>query len=86
MKKFLIHLLGGLTADENLNISLCSRAMGEYTALCNLRHFAEQMNGLPADEWCKLMYNHIVGYGKRLEEETSVHDASASGNTTTSND
>lgn len=73
MKKFIINLLGGYTKDEfedkQLNLALIEKRIGAYNTLLNLRHFAEQMNGISADEWSKRMYDHICGSIKRLEAE-----------------
>lgn len=75
MRKFLIHLLGGHTHKEMCDEIVRSSTLARLDALYTIQEFADQMNGMPADDWCKMMYNHICGYIKRLENEeaTTLH-------------
>lgn len=84
MRKFIIHALGGLTKEECVQHNIEHYDLGCRNTADMFKRFADQMNGLPADDWCKLMYNHILGYVKRLE--TTVPDGSPSGNTEASHD
>lgn len=82
----LIHLLGGHTSQELRESNQKSLDRGYNYACEDFKHFADQMNGMPADDWCKLMYSHICGSIKRLESSTTVPDGSPSGNTEESHD
>lgn len=75
IKSFLIHLLGGHTHKEMCDELVRSNTLARLDTLYTIRKFAEQMNGIPADDWCKRMYNHICGCIKRLENEeaTTLH-------------
>ena len=75
MKKFLIHLLGGFTKEECAQFNVEHYDLGCRNTVDMLKRFADQMNGMPADDWCKIMYNHVVAYGERLEETVSRTDA-----------
>ena len=62
MKKFktwLIHLLGGVTVSESMESDKNSAHLGAYTALYLIKGYAEFLNGKPADEWSKLVYEQI---------------------------
>lgn len=74
MKKFLIHLLGGYTLSDLCTINDATIDSTKLDTLYTLKSFADQMNGLPADEWCSLMYNQILGTIARLEKETTNSD------------
>lgn len=81
MKKFktwLIHLLGGITVRESFESDKNSAYLGAYTALSIIKGYAESLNGKPADEWSKLVYEQIcrqlesVGNGTD-EERPAAH-------------
>lgn len=78
MKKFLIHLLGGFTKEECIQHNVNHYNLGCSNTADMFKRFADQMNGTPADEWCKLMYNHITGYLKRLEKPDSTRNIETS--------
>ena len=67
----IIHLLGGFTKEECVQHNVEHYDLGCRNTADMFKRFADQMNGLPADEWCKMMYNHIIGYGKRLANENT---------------
>lgn len=56
MRKFLIHLLGGFTLKEIQESNTNSAEIGSYMTLVKIRAYAQYLNGLSADEWCKKMY------------------------------
>ena len=72
IKTWLIHQLGGITRTEACNVKHDNLSTGTYVALVSLRIFADSMNGKPADEWCKLMYDHICHQIERMERSTEV--------------
>ena len=59
LKTWLIHLLGGMTVSESMESDKNSAYLGAYTALSLIKGYAESLNGKPADEWCKLVYEQI---------------------------
>lgn len=77
MKKFLIHFLGGITKEECRNMQSISYRCGAYSTLHDLKSFSDQMDGTPADDWCKLIYNHICGSIHRVMTETQEAGAAA---------
>ena len=66
-KTFLIHLLGGVTVSESFE---SGTYLGAYTALYIIKGYAESLNGKPADEWCKLMYEQICKQLESVEHRT----------------
>ena len=61
IKTWLIHLLGGVTEEEEelRGIDLNSAYFGAHMTLTIIKEYADRLNGTPADEWCKLMYKQI---------------------------
>lgn len=88
MKKiriYLIHLLGGVTKRESSrarikkSIKLVNKALplGSLVAVRNLKGYADRLNGIPADEWCKRMYDAItddVEKYEKLFDKANEHD------------
>nr|DAI84125.1 MAG TPA: hypothetical protein [Caudoviricetes sp.] len=72
IKAWLIHQLGGITRTEACNVKRDNLSTGTYVTLVSLRRFADKMNGKPADEWCKRMYDHISDQIWRMERTTEV--------------
>lgn len=72
IKTWLIHQLGGITRTEACNVKRDNLSTGTYVALVSLRIFADNMNGKPADEWFKRMYDHICKQIERMERTTEV--------------
>ena len=82
IKTYLIHLLGGVTKREALNehfkntIKLVTDVtgktlpLGSLVAVKHLKSYAESLNGIPADDWCKRMYDalsaDVENYQKKL--------------------
>lgn len=69
MRKFLIHLLGGFTLKETQESNTNSAEIGSYMTLVKIRAYAQSLNGLSADEWCKKMYNLINEEIKQYDKE-----------------
>lgn len=78
IKTWLIHLLGGMAVSELQESNYNSACIGRYAALRDVKDYADSLNGKPADEWCKLMYEFICGMQERLthgtdEERPTAH-------------
>ena len=92
MKKiriYLIHLLGGVTKREARHAHIHKMEelvpdvirktlpLGCLTAVERLKKLADSLNGIPADEWCKRMYdalsddvvNYKIQFNKANEDE-----------------
>lgn len=69
MRKFLIRLLGGFTLKEIQESNTNSAEIGSYMTLVKIRAYAQSLNGLSADEWCKKMYNLINEEIKQYDKE-----------------
>lgn len=78
MKKFLIHLLGGITPEESAQSNDHCLTIGQISAYKNIKALADSMYG---KDWTNTVYNHILGCLTRLESPTTVPDDSPSGNT-----
>lgn len=88
MKKiriYLIHLLGGVTKRESSrarikkSIKLVNKTLplGSLVAVRNLKGYADSLNGIPADEWCKRMYVAITADVEKYEkmfDKANEHD------------
>lgn len=71
IKTYLIHLLGGVTKRELFHAHIKHTSefitlvedkvlpLGSLIAATNLKRYADSLNGIPADEWCKRMYDAI---------------------------
>ena len=72
IRKYLIHLLGGVTEEElNWSIKYAVRRTG-YAAADAMLLFMKNCNGMHADEWCKNVYGYTCEIyeraAKSLEE------------------
>ena len=65
IKTKLIHWLGGYTEAELRENSREACNAGEESMLYSLKVFADRLYGLPADDWCKKMYERIIQCLKR---------------------
>ena len=85
IKDYLIHLLGGVTKREatrariRKNIKLINKTLplGSLVAVRNLKGYADSLNGIPADEWCKRMYDAItadIEKYQRMFDKANDHD------------
>lgn len=70
IKTWLIHLLGGVTVEESKKSGKGYYRIGMLFTLADLKHYAESLNGKPADEWCKLMYEEICKHLGSLTDGT----------------
>ena len=84
IKTYLIHLLGGVTKREALgehvkdtlklahDVTERTLPLGSLIAARHLKRYADSINGIPADEWCKRMYDAISydveKYDKQFDE------------------
>lgn len=59
LKNRIVTLLGGLTVEEAKTSNRNSYDIGIYSTYVSILRFADGLNGKPADEWCKLMYEHL---------------------------
>ena len=66
----IIHLLGGVTREENVSSNIQYLYFGSLTRVRRIRNYLDLMNGMPAEEWCKAAYNYIVRIEKELGEKT----------------
>ena len=58
IRKYLIHLLGGVTEEElNWSIKYAVRRTG-YAAADAMLLFMKNCNGMHPDEWCKNVYGY----------------------------
>lgn len=60
IKVWIIRKLGGFVAADIKQTDYNSYQTGVYITLVSLRLFADNMNGVPAEEWCKRMYDHLT--------------------------
>ena len=65
---WLIGKLGGATLDECAESNRNSYQMGVYVAHVDLKMFADRMNGITTDEWCRRMYDLIITKIQALEQ------------------
>lgn len=84
IKTYLIHLLGGVTKREarhaqfrqmvELVPDVMHKALplGSLIAIKHLKRYADSLNGIPADEWCKRIYeameSDVKSYGKQFDK------------------
>lgn len=81
IKTYLIHLLGGVTKREaffahvkdtlKLANDVTERILplGSLIAARHLKRYADSLNGIPADEWCKRMYDAISSDVERYDKQ-----------------
>lgn len=56
IKNKIIHFLGGYTEEETIN----AYTKGQLYAYERVKIRAKELYGFPADEWCNLLYEHIL--------------------------
>lgn len=84
MKKiriYLIHLLGGVTKREDLidsirkgielidDMAVMAVSRGSLEAVNHLKRYADSLNGITADEWCKRMYDAIAADVEKYQRQ-----------------
>lgn len=81
IKDYLIHLLGGVTKRESFcahvkktielvtDVTGKTLLLGSLVAVKHLKKYADSLNGLPADEWCKRMYDAISSDVERYDKQ-----------------
>lgn len=72
IRKYLIHLLGGVTEEESdLAIKYAVRRTGASAAECMLLYM-KTCYGLKSDEWCKKVYDYTCETHERAEKELAA--------------
>lgn len=59
IKTLIIHMLGGLTIEESVESDGNCFDLGFYRAFVEIKKHADSLYGVPAEEWCKEMYEYI---------------------------
>lgn len=72
IKTALINLLGGITQAEAKQSAWNSYNIGRYKQASAIKKYADSLNGRPADEWCKLMYEEISQTLINLENDAAT--------------
>lgn len=73
IRKYLIHLLGGVTEEElNWSIKYAVRRTGA-SATDAILLFMKNCNGLHADEWCKKVYGNTCKIHERAAKNLKVY-------------
>ena len=69
IRKYLIHLLGGVTEKENdCSIKYAIR-LTRFGSIQAVLSFMKKRYGLPADEWCKTVYGYACEVHDQAEKE-----------------
>ena len=72
IRKYLIHLLGGVTEEElDWSIKYAVRRTGAYAADAMLLYM-KTCYGLKSDEWCKKVYDYVHKTHERAEKELAA--------------
>ena len=72
IRKYLIHLLGGVTEKENdCSIKYAIRLTG-LESIQAVLSFMKHRYGMPADEWCKAVYGYAYEVRDRAEKELAA--------------
>ena len=81
IKTYLIHLLGGVTKREAFcahvkktieivtDVTGKTLPLGSLVAVKHLKKYADSLNGLPADDWCKRMYDALSADVENYENQ-----------------
>lgn len=87
IRKYLIHLLGGVTEKENdESIKYAIRKTGASASKCVLIYM-KTCYGLQPDEWCKKVYDYARITHERAEKELAAFlDANRDKETETSDE
>lgn len=71
IKTRLIHLLGGITVNESKKGNFNSYKLGIENTCLTLKQFSETLYCMPAEEWCKSLYQHISKQYNYIKEVTN---------------
>lgn len=63
----IIHLLGGITAEENVNNQFNCHELGSYSTAFRIRQYMRSLNGRPPEEWCRNAYDMVDGLIREME-------------------
>lgn len=81
IKTYLIHLIGGVTKREAFcehvqatlklvnDVTERTLPLGSLIAARHLKRYADSLNGIHADEWCKRMYDAISSDVERYDKQ-----------------
>lgn len=81
IKTYLIHLLGVVTKREEFcehvqatfklvnDVTERTLPLGSLIAARHLKRYADSLNGIPADEWCKRMYDALSADVENYENQ-----------------
>lgn len=67
-KNWLIHRLGGYICEETKLYEANALNTGCYITLLSIKTFAERMNGVSAEEWCRKMYKYLEDNIRHIEQ------------------
>ena len=77
IRKYLIHLLGGVTEEElNWSIKYAVRRTGASAADAVLQ-YVKSCHGLHADEWCKKVYDYALKTRERAAKNLKEFENSS---------
>lgn len=68
LQKFIIHLLGGTTREENIKVARMVMVYADYNCIVKIRKYLDLLNGSDADDWCKSAYKCVCEIEKELKE------------------
>lgn len=65
--KGIIHLLGGITVEENGENQVNCHELGSYFTAYRIRQYMRSLNGRPPEEWCRMAYDMVDGLIRDME-------------------
>lgn len=69
IRKYLIHLLGGVTKEESYEDVIYSSKMARADTILRFKSKMTSCYGQPAEEWCKNVYEFTCEYCERAMED-----------------
>ena len=69
IRKYLIHLLGGVTKEESHEDVIYYSKTARADAIQQFKRKMTSCYGLPADEWCKTVYGYACEVHDQAEKE-----------------
>lgn len=73
LKNYIIHLLGGVTDEEQRKSNGNCVEIGKYIAFTLMQRKMQSQHGMAADEWAKGAYEYVEN---KLQELTKVEEQS----------